>query len=138
MKLDKLDRFGNYGTLTGHEGTGQCFSCGGDLPSGRFRYCSDKCRDNYWAQFDWQSAVSVCLKRANNRCEECGSIADIEVHHIEALNGEPRWNNPKNKPGNLIVLCRECHKKKHRFVSKGNIQKQLEAGQLFFEEMRVD
>ena len=36
------------------------------------------------------------------QCEKCGSIDDLQVHHIDE-------NRNNNKSDNLIVLCRSCH-----------------------------
>jgi 5-methylcytosine-specific restriction endonuclease McrA len=36
-------------------------------------------------------------------CEQCGTTARLEVHHIDG-----NWKN--NQPANLQVLCRTCHR----------------------------
>jgi hypothetical protein len=44
------------------------------------------------------------LKRANNRCERCWSIRDLECHHILSLQlgGQSTLEN-------CIILCHHCH-----------------------------
>ena len=121
------DRWGEYQVCTGFEGSGKCWWCGGDFPDKRQRrYCSEKCSDEYYECFYWQWAVPAAIKRAGNKCEDCGycpqefhypELLDpnpLEVHHLEPLQNEPRNFNVKNRPENLIVLCRSCHGKRHR------------------------
>jgi len=95
-----------------------CVYCGGPLPKGRCKYCSDVCSTRYFQEyiepFWWTNARSVALKRAGGRCEECGSQDKIEVHHVVYLEpGDQRWNNPKNVQSNLLVLCRQHHEQTH-------------------------
>ena len=40
------------------------------------------------------------------KCEKCGSIENIDVHHIDG-------NRNNNTPENIMVLCRSCHMKEH-------------------------
>lgn len=48
--------------------------------------------------------------RANQRCEWCEERIDHpDVHHIK-----PRSEGGPNNPGNLIVLCQNCHRKADR------------------------
>ncbi|WP_254543585.1 HNH endonuclease [Halomarina pelagica] len=47
------------------------------------------------------------FERADRRCEWCNERVDSpDVHHIE-----PRSEGGSNAPGNLIVLCPNCHRK---------------------------
>lgn len=46
----------------------------------------------------------LCLTRANNKCELCGSQRKLEVHHII-----PIVANGDDDKDNLIVLCEKCH-----------------------------
>lgn len=56
-------------------------------------------------------------------CADCGvgdarsqgrdGYRNLEVHHIDPLNGEDRNHNVKNRPENLVVLCHDCHVKRH-------------------------
>lgn len=48
------------------------------------------------------------MVREHYKCTMCGRPAE-EVHHKV-----PRSKGGKNEPGNLVVLCRECHEMMHR------------------------
>jgi 5-methylcytosine-specific restriction protein A len=53
----------------------------------------------------WQKARAAARQRDGNRCRKCGSIQDLEVHHIQPLaNGGEQFALT-----NLITLCRDCH-----------------------------
>ena len=41
-----------------------------------------------------------------DKCAYCGNVENLEIHHIK-----PRQMGLDNSPSNLIVLCRECHRK---------------------------
>lgn len=108
------DYFGEYQILAGYEGSGKCWWCGDDFPDKRARrYCSEQCADNYRRHFYWAWAVPWALERAGYKCQECSKRGGLEVHHREPLSDEVRYCNIKNKPENLVVLCRQCHGKAH-------------------------
>ena len=44
------------------------------------------------------------LQRDHWQCQQCGSMAGLEVHHIE-----PRGRLGDDAEDNLITLCRHCH-----------------------------
>ena len=48
------------------------------------------------------------LKRDSWRCQACGSLRGLEVHHIQ-----PRSQSGDDSEGNLITLCADCHKVIH-------------------------
>lgn len=54
------------------------------------------------------------LNRDNNKCNICQSSENLEVHHIHA-----RRSGGLDNIGNLITLCRSCH----RSVESGIIEK---------------
>ena len=133
-----------------------CWCCGDPLPKGRRRYCSDDCGQVYFevciAPLWWVNARKLALKRANYRCEACGTQdTKLEVHHINKLvdsswnssegykRGDARWNSPKNAQENLQVLCRACHEKAHHPMKpRPTLERIKEAqgvGQLVFEEL---
>jgi len=108
-----------YTVLTGYEGTGRCFWCGGELKGKLKRYCRGH-MEEYYRHFEWGSASRWALKRAGYVCENCGVGGEyilyglsrrynLEVHHIVPLNGRVRSFSAFNLPWNLIVLCHECH-----------------------------
>lgn len=95
-----------------------CLWCNGELPKGRRKYCSDECANEYFertiAPLWWNNAKSMALKKAGNKCENCGSTEKLEVHHIVSLEPwELRHNSLKNRQDNLKVLCRDCHERAH-------------------------
>ena len=48
------------------------------------------------------------LKRDNWRCQKCGSMQNLEVHH-KAL----RSHQGDDEEANLITLCNFCHSHEH-------------------------
>jgi len=49
------------------------------------------------------------LKRDGWRCQACGSLSGLEVHHIQR-----RSQLGSDSDGNLITLCSDCHQAVHR------------------------
>ena len=53
------------------------------------------------------------------RCESCGQhinkVGRLEVHHKVSVR-----DGGSNERGNLLGLCRSCHKKAHKGVSDGD------------------
>lgn len=47
-----------------------------------------------------------CLSEKGEKCVECGTTEDVEVHHVDG----DRLNNTLE---NLIPVCRSCHAKIH-------------------------
>lgn len=117
------DSYGQYTVITGHEGTGRCWWCGGEFPDRRARrFCCEKCGWAYVEEFVWAYASARAV-REHPYCADCGvkrreghwdtGIYTLEVHHIDPLNGEERHRSAKNRHDNLVVLCHECHMKRH-------------------------
>ena len=48
------------------------------------------------------------LERDGWRCQECGSMEGLEVHHLK-----PRSRLGDDVMHNLITLCASCHGKRH-------------------------
>jgi len=65
-----VDRWGKYLILSGNESPDTCFWCGKPCKN---RYCSDDCKSNYYLHFFWRDARYWCLKRADHKCEKCGT-----------------------------------------------------------------
>jgi 5-methylcytosine-specific restriction endonuclease McrA len=51
------------------------------------------------------------LKRDGWRCQNCGSLAELQVHHINS-----RGRLGDDAETNLVTLCANCHQEVH---SKG-------------------
>ena len=49
------------------------------------------------------------LERDGWRCQGCGSLRGLEVHHIQR-----RSQLGSDSDGNLITLCSDCHQAVHR------------------------
>jgi len=59
----------------------------------------------YYKSEEWRQQKIFALHRANNRCEWCGLSHSLELHHLT-------YDNLYNeKPKDLIILCKDCHKK---------------------------
>lgn len=51
------------------------------------------------------------LRRDGWRCQSCGTISNLEVHHRELRSGD-------DSEKTLITLCRACHARLHRCPSE--------------------
>jgi 5-methylcytosine-specific restriction endonuclease McrA len=51
------------------------------------------------------------LRRDGWRCQECGIISNLEVHHIEF-----RSHSGDDSEENLITLCTACHSEIHHIT----------------------
>lgn len=113
-----------YTILTGYEGTGKCFWCGGTLKGKLKRYCRGHMQ-LYYRHFMWSSASGWALDRAEHRCQNCGVAevyndqygrTNLNVHHIVPLDGRPRDFSAFNLPWNLCSLCIACHLEIHTIL----------------------
>ncbi len=50
-------------------------------------------------------------KRAKNKCEECGSIKNLEIHHTKRMLSFRTIKEINHNLNNLRLLCHECHLK---------------------------
>jgi 5-methylcytosine-specific restriction endonuclease McrA len=51
----------------------------------------------------WLCRKADAIRRAGYRCQKCGSIARLQVHHVSYL----RLGNERDE--DLMVLCAKCH-----------------------------
>lgn len=65
-------------------------------------------------QRNWSQARKQALTRAKYRCQSCRSVSNLEVHHKK-----PVSQGGTDRLSNLIVLCRDCHRKAHRPKRRG-------------------
>jgi 5-methylcytosine-specific restriction endonuclease McrA len=49
------------------------------------------------------------LKRDHWRCQNCGSLQQLQIHHQEL-----RSHSGSDVEDNLITLCKACHRRVHR------------------------
>jgi 5-methylcytosine-specific restriction endonuclease McrA len=54
------------------------------------------------------------LRRDAWRCQSCGAMANLEVHHKDF-----RSHLGDDSEGNLITLCVECHRQMHSPMREG-------------------
>ncbi|CAN5441453.1 hypothetical protein BH10CHL1_BH10CHL1_17950 [soil metagenome] len=57
---------------------------------------------------NWLDLREKALERAGHKCQQCGSMWLLEVHHKKHV-----VNGGKDKLSNLVVLCQDCHDKVH-------------------------
>lgn len=58
---------------------------------------------------NWEEIKKEILERAGYSCERCETKGEeLHVHHILSLS-----QGGSSEPGNLMVLCRECHSQEH-------------------------
>jgi 5-methylcytosine-specific restriction endonuclease McrA len=56
----------------------------------------------------YQELWKEVLRRDGWRCQLCGRVKDLQVHHIEA-----RSHLGDDSEENLITLCADCHRRTH-------------------------
>ena len=58
---------------------------------------------------EYRQLCREVLQRDNWRCQRCGQIENLQVHHIQ-------WRSRlgDDDAENLIALCAPCHQKAHR------------------------
>lgn len=54
------------------------------------------------------------IKALGGKCFLCGSIDNLEIHHIFPLDVEGSRHNFWNNKEELMLLCESCHKTEHR------------------------
>lgn len=111
---------------------GYCKWCGKEIKNKRRKeYCSKECSQAFanitvWGRGRDPYSLRI-LYRDNFTCQDCGQFLayknsygvyipiddGAEVHHIL-----PVSENGGDEPGNLITLCKNCHKERHRKESK--------------------
>lgn len=62
--------------------------------------------------FRWAILRACILERDDHRCRKCGRVASwmawVEAHHLK-----PVSRGGGHGPGNLVTLCKDCHKGEH-------------------------
>jgi 5-methylcytosine-specific restriction endonuclease McrA len=57
----------------------------------------------------YESLCQQILRRDGWRCQSCGTMSNLEVHHREF-----RSQSGADSEENLITLCTTCHARVHR------------------------
>lgn len=64
---------------------------------------------------DWEDFREHALRRDSYRCRNCGSVVDLNVHHIVPLS-----QGGTNHLDNLVTLCLRCHSGVHPHMRHEN------------------
>src|SRR5215831_15426488 len=61
----------------------------------------------YLRSEEWEAKRIIALRRAGDRCQDCGYKLEVQVHHLtyDRLGHE--------RPEDLMVLCQPCHAQLH-------------------------
>ncbi len=59
----------------------------------------------------YESLRQQILRRDGWRCQSCGVMSNLEVHHMEF-----RSHSGAGSEENLITLCAQCHHTRHHVV----------------------
>ena len=75
-------------------------------------------KSDYWKGFSYS-----LIKERNFTCEDCGrrfynQRNKLQVHHLVYRDINP-WSY---KPEEMVVLCEECHKKRHNILSGATLK----------------
>ncbi len=57
----------------------------------------------------YESLRQQILRRDGWRCQSCGTMSNLEVHHREFCS-----HSGSDAEENLITLCVDCHRQAHR------------------------
>lgn len=60
----------------------------------------------------WQQKRAEIIARDENRCTNCHSKNNLQVHHLGYLSGADPWQHPNNF---LVTLCDYCHASEELF-----------------------
>lgn len=66
---------------------------------------SEQLKDNNWKAFRW-----FVMKVRGEKCEICGETKSLQVHHINYNKNCKAWEYSCK---DVMVVCRNCHKKLH-------------------------
>jgi len=61
--------------------------------------------EDYLKSDEWKKLRERALKRAEYRCEFCGSVATM-IHHVQYLKEE---NSEMENINHLVACCKKCH-----------------------------
>ena len=75
------------------------------------------------------------IKEGKHRCEQCGSLKHIEIHHKISIHYDSNYrywkaDNFNNNIDNIIFLCNSCHQILHynKYGRKPNEKRDLKTG----------
>lgn len=59
--------------------------------------------EDYLKSDQWRQIRELLFKRRGRKCESCGSIENLEIHHLNYR------HLGKERPEDLKILCQPCH-----------------------------
>jgi hypothetical protein len=66
-----------------------------------------KTENQFYNSPEWARLRACCLRRDGYKCRDCGSIDNLQAHHLSTFN----YRNPDIDC--LVTLCKDCHEKRH-------------------------
>lgn len=118
--IKQLEKYCEYcGKIMQRKRYGKRLECFGIFK--KRKYCDINCMKKAYLKVGknnqtWSNAHTTARKINNlilhkNKCEECGSNKNLDIHHKDG-----NWKN--NNLDNLVCLCRSCHIKHERNKNK--------------------
>lgn len=69
---------------------------------------------DYLNNFLWKEKVKLMIEHYKE-CSFCGSRRNLQVHHTK----EGYYRIPQERCQDLLVVCKDCHKKIHKKEENG-------------------
>jgi len=73
--------------------------------------------DLFIHSWEWQMIKIRKLKAVGHACEDCGANFGLQVHHFRYRDKYGRSILGREKDSDLLVVCRECHRRRHGLPS---------------------
>jgi len=67
----------------------------------------------YLKSKEWSEIRNDIYQIRGKKCECCGSVNDLHVHHLHYK------NIFKEEPEDLVLLCADCHNEEHGYKKRG-------------------
>ena len=80
------------------------------------RYGSTKHSPGDYSDVRWMELRNKALIRDGYKCQACGGVDSLQVHHVRYIKGGKIWDSPLH---DLTTLCKECHKKVYAILKDG-------------------
>lgn len=61
----------------------------------------------------WKEKRNYIIEQRGSKCERCGNISNLQVHHKKYLKDKLAWDYPDDL---LECLCGSCHMKEHNIT----------------------
>lgn len=58
----------------------------------------------------WRAKREEVFAARGRRCERCGNLSELQIHHLQYRRGRLPWEYPIR---DLQVVCRSCHEDEH-------------------------